>query len=386
MSRDIVVRRFEIHADSGTLDDIYRTLTAVASSVPHEAFEAEITRHRRSPMVSVRLAGESSVVSEVRESIPRDREVRVLRDWLEVPSEPPEGKYPDSRALLRIDPELRSREVTGSGEPVVVAIIDSGLAVDHPDLADHLWNGKVNGQPAHGARCMGGVLDDDVTDQDEHGTMLAGTILATANCVKGVQLMPVKFFDVMTQPTAANAAAAIRFAIAQDPKPAVINLSFDLGIGSNELQDAVTSACHETDALIVIAAGNTGSDNDAYPLVPACYADECRDKVIVVMATDWYDAKPTFSNFGRTSVDLAAPGVGIVSTRPLVSTGAKKYSRYTGTSAAAAHVTGAAALLKSQDPSRSATRIKDRLMTTVDRSPGLKCAREGRLNLGKAVY
>lgn len=386
MNRNTVVRRFDVHADAGTLDDIYRTLADVTSPIPQEALKAAITRDRRSPTVAVRLEGESSVVSRVRESVRDHGGVRVLRDWLEVPSELPAGKYPDSRALLRIDPELRSREVTGSGKPVVVAIIDSGLAVDHPDLAGHLWDGEVNGQPAHGARCMGGVLDDDVTDQDEHGTMLAGTILATANRVKGLQLMPVKFFDVTTQPTAANAAAAIRFAIAQDPKPAVINLSFDLGIGSNELQDAVASACHETDALIVIAAGNTGSDNDAYPLVPACYADECRHKVIVVMATDWYDAKPTFSNFGSTTVDLAAPGVGIVSTRPLVSTGAREHSRYTGTSAAAAHVTGAAALLRSQNPTLAAKWIKDRLMTTVDPLPGLKCIKEGRLNLGKAVY
>jgi hypothetical protein len=82
MSQDIVVRRFEVHADAGTLDDIYRTLADVASPTPQEALKAEITRHRRSPMVSVRLAGEPSAVSKVRESVRDDREVRVLRDWL----------------------------------------------------------------------------------------------------------------------------------------------------------------------------------------------------------------------------------------------------------------------------------------------------------------
>jgi subtilisin family serine protease len=138
----------------------------------------------------------------------------------------------------------------------------------------------------------------------------------------------------------------------------------------------------------VIAAGNTGSDNDQYPLVPARYAKECQPgSVIVVMATNEYDEKPTVSNFGSTTVDLAAPGVRIETTRTFRSTGgpAKKYGRYTGTSAAAAQVTGAAALLKSQDPKREAKDLKACLMQTVDVLPGLKCVSGGRLNLGRAL-
>src|SRR5262249_14217375 len=128
-------------------------------------------------------------------------------------------------------------------------------------------------------------------------------------------------------------------------------------------------------------------DNDQYPLVPACYADECREQVIVVMATDSYDGRPIFSNFGAKSVDLAAPGVGIVSTRAPISPGpeSRKYGRFTGTSAAAAQVSGAAALLKSQDPKRSPQEIKRLLMASVDRSPWLKCVSSGRLNLSRAV-
>src|SRR5262249_26022936 len=161
------------------------------------------------------------------------------------------------------------------GERVIVAIVDSGIAVDHPDLARHLWTDT--GDPTvHGARFIDGQQDSDLTDQDGHGTMLAGAILASANRVRGLELMAVKFFDVITQPSAANAAAAIRFAASRGA--AVINLSFDLGIGSNELQSAIRAA-GASDALIVMAAGNTGSDNDQYPLVPACYADECREQV-----------------------------------------------------------------------------------------------------------
>ncbi len=139
---------------------------------------------------------------------------------------------------------------------------------------------------------------------------------------------------------------------------------------------------------MVFAAGNTGSDNDQYPLVPACYAKLCpAGNVIVVMASDEYDERPTFSNFGGVSVDLAAPGVKIETTRtfPFTTEPATQYGRYTGTSAAAAHVTGAAALLKSQNPSWVAKDLKQCLMESVDKSPWLKCWSGGRLNLGRAL-
>jgi subtilisin family serine protease len=412
MSQQVVVRRFEVHAAEGDLDKIYAALTAAAEPFNRAQLKADITRHRRSPMVSARLTGSAAAASKVRESISADPGLRVLNDWLDVPAatrhdaaagpdlvypdprvlqriDPAAGSdlvYPDPRVLQRIDPLECARGEIGSGERVIVAIIDSGITVDHPDLADRLW-AYPDDPKVHGVRLMDGQRDSDVTDQDGHGTMLAGTILATANHVEGIELMPVKFFDVTTQPAAANAAAAIRFAISQQPPPAIINLSFDLGIGSNELREAFRSACNESDALIVIAAGNTGSDNDQYPLVPACYADECRDKVIVVMATDLYDGRPIFSNFGKTTVDLGAPGVGIVSTRAPVSRGneSHEYGRYTGTSAAAAHVSGAAALLKSQNPNRRAREIKQLLMDSVDRSPWLKCVSGGRLNLSRAA-
>jgi subtilisin family serine protease len=230
---------------------------------------------------------------------------------------------------------------------------------------------------------MGGMLGYDLTDQDGHGTMLAGSILATANFVAGLELMAVKFFDVMVQPAAANAARAIRFAV--DNGARIINLSFDLGLGSIELEEAVAYAGHRG-ALVVMAAGNTGSDNDQYPLVPARYAESCRDSAIVVMATDRYDERAAISNFGCTTVDLAAPGVKVMSTHAsLAGTAVGGYGRYTGTSAAAAQVSGAAALLKSKYPKSSARDLKLRLMGTVDLLPRLKCVSGGRLNLGRAL-
>jgi subtilisin family serine protease len=171
-------------------------------------------------------------------------------------------------------------------------------------------------------------------DNDGHGTMLAGTVLGTAPNARGLRVLPVKFFGAGTEPTAEGAVDAIYYALDQGAH--IINLSFDLGLGSTELEEAIQVACNK-DVLVVIAAGNTGSNNDTYRLVPACYADAagCRAKTIVVMATDWYDERPTFSNFGPGKVDLAAPGVRILSTRAGWKDG-RRYRRYTGTSPAPA--------------------------------------------------
>jgi subtilisin family serine protease len=201
--------------------------------------------------------------------------------------------------------------------------------------------------------------------------------------------MAAKFYDATTPPRPGNAAKAIDFAVRDGA--GIVLLSWDLGLGSNALGQAIRRAC-DAGALVVIACGNNGSDNDRLPWVPACYAAECPTKVITVMATDPYDDdRATFSNYGRQSVDLAAPGVKIVSTRRLLSKalapGSPRYRRYSGTSQAAAHVAGAAALLKFRYPKLFAEDLKRCLAgkDSVDPIPGLKCASEGRLNIVKAL-
>jgi subtilisin family serine protease len=395
MRQDIIVRRLELHAsDADALTAALDTLRRTVAKQPEDHVKALVPKPAdRPPTVTVTLKGQASVIATVCERVAHMPNVRVLRDWLDVPAREvdalaleAEGKiYPDWRALLRIDPEGRSRREEGIGARVVVAVVDSGLMVEHPHLRGrHLWTPKAGPPDVHGARFVGGAQGYDLTDQDGHGTMVAGSILATANAVLGLELMGVKFFDVMTPPAAANAANAIRFAVANEAS--LINLSFDLGIGSYDLQAAIGAAC-AAGALVVIAAGNTGSDNDRYPLVPACYAEAFPDNVIVVMATDEYDGKPTFSNFGSASVDLAAPGVRIASTRPFIGGDdpARRYGRYSGTSAAAALVTGAAALLRSCRPDWKAKDVKNRLLESADIVPGLRCRKSRRLNLGRAL-
>jgi hypothetical protein len=389
---EIVVQRFEVRAHTAAaLDEVQKRLD---EPVSHGT--AAVTRTERPPRLSVRLRGAVAAVAALREQVEMVQGVRILRDFLDVPAPAPTaGKprgaehradiYPDLRALLRIDPQRQSRRDRPPGE-VVVAIVDSGIMVKHEDLKRRLWEGLVRGQPAYGARCVAGTRSPDITDRDGHGTMVAGTILATVGKAPGVKIMGVKFWDVDVLPEADNAADAINFAV--ERRAHIINLSWDLGIGSMALEHAIQSACEiENGPLIVIAAGNAGTNNDKYRSIPARYAEGRRARIITVMATDLYDEKAPFSNYGD-SVDLAAPGVEIASTRPYLSNagiGSTKYRRYTGTSPAAAHVTGAAALLKAANPRLTAEELKECLIESLDRSPQLKGKTQGRLNLTKAL-
>jgi thermitase len=85
-------------------------------------------------------------------------------------------------------------------------------------------------------------------------------------------------------------------------------------MGSPGLARAIQAAC-DAGALVVIAAGNSGTNNDVIPTIPGCYRKDRTERIITVMATDRYDEKASFSNYGIRTVDLAAPGVGLVATR-----------------------------------------------------------------------
>ena len=224
-----------------------------------------------------------------------------------------------------------------------------------------------------------------MVDEDGHGTLLAGTIGAISNNTLGIaaaewpiRLMVVKFHDVRTPPTAWNATKAIAWAVAHGAQ--VINASWDVGLPIRFLKAAIRFA-NLAGVPFVAAAGNDGLDNDDLPTYPASYAV---DNVVSVMASDEDDDKPGFSNYGRTTVHLAAPGVRILSTYPFL-TKPPKWRRYSGTSAACAHVANAAALLRALNPMWTPAELREHLIASVDRSPWLACVSAGRLNLDRAV-
>ncbi|MEJ5258791.1 MAG: S8 family serine peptidase [Anaerohalosphaeraceae bacterium] len=293
---------------------------------------------------------------------------------------------------------------------IVVAVIDTGIDYTHPDLQANLWvnTAELNGSPGVDDDGNGlvddiygydfGDWDSDPMDEDGHGTHVAGTIGAVGNNSRGVvgvnwnvRVMALKastkividnvehsvFYD-------SSLIAALNYAVQRGVK--VSNNSYGGGSFNPAMYDALMAA-QRAGHLFVAAAGNDASNNDAVPFYPAGYD---LDLIVSVMATNRNDQRAYFSNWGRTTVDLAAPGQDILSTVPLsLDTDGTPdgYAFYSGTSMASPHVAGAAALLWSLSSTLTAAEVKQILMGSVDPLPSLNgfCVTGGRLNLYKAL-
>lgn len=288
---------------------------------------------------------------------------------------------------------------TGS-QDVVVGVIDTGIDYTHPDLVDNIWvnPGEI---PGNGIDDDGnGFVDDvhgydfvnndgDPFDDEGHGTHVAGTIGATGNNGVGVtgvswdvSLMGLKFLDANGSGSTADAVRAVNYATMMRNQYGhnirVTNNSWGGGGSSTALRDAIEAGA-AADILFVAAAGNSGTDNDVTPHYPSSYTS---DAVLSVAATDRNDALASFSCFGATSVDLAAPGVSILSTVP-----GGGYASSSGTSMATPHVAGAAALALAVDPTLSVAELRAMILGTVDAKPGLagRMVTGGRLNVAQML-
>lgn len=277
---------------------------------------------------------------------------------------------------------------TGDGS-VVVAVLDTGVDHRHEDLAANIWqntaetnctdlfdqdgNGFVND-------CTGWDFannDNDPMDDsmDGHGTQVAGVIGAVGENGIGisgvnwrVRIMPLKFLGADGTGSVADEIEAIDYAI--DNGAQVINGSFgDQGFSQFE-QDAVQRAM-DAGILFVAAAGNNSEDNDTIAFYPASHPLE---SVISVAASDFNDNLADFTNFGPSSVHLAAPGAFILSTAP-----SDSYEFVSGTSFSTPAVSGTAALLISFNPTLDFLGVKELILTSVD-DLGLPLITGGRLN------
>jgi subtilisin family serine protease len=386
-----VIRRFELWVgEPGAVEPAADAVDAAVATAAGRVTR-DVTRVTRPPMLEVRLEGAAHAVASVVERLKTVPGARLRRDVTRVRRDRGGLPYPDRRSRVRVKADAVATGV--AGEPVTVAIVDSGLMVEHPafrsggpaqENGDHLWRGPGD---VHGRAFIGDPYD--IRDRDGHGTLVAGTVLATAAGAP-VKLMTAKFFDPMTPARPDVAAKALRFAVEHEAK--IIVCAWDVGIGSTALQQAFAAAC--AGALVVIAAGNYGSDNDpddrgrTLARAPARYAGDHRRRTLTVMATDEAGEKTWFSNYGVRTVDLGAPGTSIVSTRRFVTgdpSAGEAFRTHGGTSAAAAHVAGAAALLLSRYPRLELDEVKDCLMESVDTLPRLKCASQGRLDVAAAL-
>ncbi len=280
-------------------------------------------------------------------------------------------------------------QTTGSSS-VVIAIIDTGMDMAHPDLAANLYTnpGEVpgNGQDDDGNGLVDDVhgfdfanFDGDPTDDNGHGTHVAGTIGAVGNNAIGiagvawrVQLLPLKFLDGSGSGTTSDAVDAIDYAV--EAGATAINASWGGPQEALSLRFAIAGA-NDAGVLFVAAAGNTASNNDAFPNFPSGFE---LPNVISVGSSARSDERSGFSNYGPTSVDLFAPGTQILSTLPN-----KAYGLASGTSMATPHVVGALALLKSRFPTMRAPTMKAITLAATDRVAALAglSVTGGRLNV-----
>lgn len=276
-------------------------------------------------------------------------------------SEPPAGQAPERDGVLGLlrtpnDPlfssqwhhqklEMEAAWDHASGEGVTVAVVDTGVTCSHPDLSAMCVAGYdfVNG-------------DSDPRDDHGHGTHVAGIAAATTNNGVGVaasgwgaKIMPVKALD--RTGNGAHSAISAGISWAADNGAEVINLSLGSFFTSNTLQRAIARAI-DSGSVVVAAVGNEQTSNPTYP---ACYPG-----VIGISATGQTDRRASFSNYGAC-VDVAAPGVGILSTVP-----SGGYQAWSGTSMACPVAAGVIALLVGQDPSRSPAQIEQILEESAD--------------------
>ncbi len=302
-------------------------------------------------------------------------------------AEPNDPYYPDQWALAHVGAPCAWARTIGSPD-VTVAVVDSGVDMHHPDLVDRLRD--------DGRDFVDG--DDDPSDENGHGTNVAGIIAATIDnrqggvgLAPGINILPVRVMNAKGAGSDRSIARGIRFAA--DKGAQVINLSLGatLTIDADTVSEQVTSAIRYAQgkgALVVVAAGN-----DFLPLENAIVGEN--PDVLVVAATDQNDVKADFSNSGPW-IGITAPGVHILSTMPtydvyLTSDVPREerfqnnYDYMTGTSQATPLVSALAALLFSAHPDWNANQVEQAIKDhAIDISrQNLTLAREGYLGSGR---
>gem|GEM_PF-3025405 len=294
-------------------------------------------------------------------------------------AEPNDYYFKDQYALLQMD-VVESWGMADSRDPVVVAVIDSGIDPDHNDLQGRTvpgWNFDED--------------DDDVTDYGGHGTMVSGVIAAItgngmgiAGAVPNVKIMPLKrgYEDGFQ---ADSIIAAMSWAGEHGAK--VVNASFGSWSHSQMMREAIQKVQDEG-ILVVAAAGNNTHDNDGvYSATPASFN---LANVVSVMATESHDLQKATSNYGAKHVDLGAPGEAIWTTLSSYAWGNPEsgYGHSSGTSFSAPYVAGLAAILMQVYPTLGPRQIKLMILEGADPLHSLsgKCATSGRANYLRSLH
>jgi len=323
---------------------------------------------------------------------------------------------------------IQAWDKTRESPNVVIAILDSGVQINHPDLQSNIWLNKkeiannnidddkngfiddingwdfINNVPDPAPKFKSGFTEDGIL----HGTIIAGIAAASGNNAAGVAgitwkagIMPLKVLDDKGEGSASKVIKAVDYAIANGVN--IINLSF-VGFGySKGLDDAIKRA-YDAGLIVVAAGGNEVGQGDGYnldetPMYPACLdGANGENRVIGVAATDAIDQKATFSSFGIKCIDITAPGVSIFSTvvyspdNYIKDLPFNKYydGYWSGTSVAVPMVSGALALIESANQALNRNEVIKTLLDNTDNisrvNPNyLGQLGKGRLNVAEAV-
>ena len=314
------------------------------------------------------------------------------------PAQRPGLQPPPAEVTGRGDPRLTDQYALGvihaqeawtqwkGSKSMIVAVIDTGADYNNPDLAANMWR---NPTPTNGDVVGYDFVHNDGLpyDDNEHGTHCSGVIgavgdngIGTSGVNQKVSIMALKFLSGEGQGTTADAIRAIDYGVAHGAKVMSNSWGGPADEGNPALEQSIQRAM-AADVLFVAASGNESTNNDTSDKrsYPASFKD---DNVISVAATNYKDKFAFFSNFGPQTTHLAAPGVNVLSTTPQGT-----YRRLSGTSMAAPHVAGAAALVWSRHPEWTYKQVKDALLKTVDPVSALqgKVSTGGRLNVAKAL-
>lgn len=364
-----------------------------------KALDVDVIKNLKNNVYLVKLSKDDSVVSVTRR----------LGEYPDVEfAEPNYRRYITS--VIPNDPLFDSQwaheniqsgaawEIQKGNESIIVALGDSGVDYTHKDLKDNVWTNDEEDWKASGPGYNGidddgdGYIDNyfginaitgsgDPMDDEGHGTHVAGIVGAEGNNSVGisgvnwhVSVMGVKFITIDGSGSIADEIEAIQFATSKGAK--IFNMSFSGSYFSEIERYAIANA---KEVLFITAAGNERTDNDDMPSYPANYD---LPNIISVAASNQSDELAYFSNQGKNTVSVAAPGVSILSTLP-----GDDYGSLSGTSMATGYVTGLAALILAKSPYTSVANLKDRILRTVDTNANLqgKILTGGRINAYRAL-
>ena len=268
---------------------------------------------------------------------------------------------------------------------ILVAVLDTGIRYTHEDLSGSMWQNPSPGSysgvsgDTYGMRCIGGVKSGNPMDDNSHGSHCAGTIGGVGNNSRGVagvawkaKMMALKFLNASGSGSDSDAIVCMDYARAKGVK--VISCSFGGRTYNGSVYSAI-STLRSNGIIVVAAAGNDGTNNDSQPHYPSSYS---LDNIIAVAATTSSDTLASFSCYGATSVDIAAPGQGIWSS---TADSNSSYESYNGTSMATPHVAGAVALVWAHNPSLSYSQVIARILDNGDSVSALS----GKVKTGKRL-